>query len=274
MKVPPLISRNRSLLGRLWRVRHQALLVGARSLDVHRQIKKLPGAFSNTGPEPLNFAVRYNKALYGLEVALTGELNTFQLEGSLPPFAARLYAESAQRTFQEIIDRHKRHRSGIPYHPVVKIAPYGRTEMKGDILAALEMFANRANTNFTSLFYYMGHGSPDSLEVGLDESLSHEELLAALDLIPGRKVLLLSACYSGAVIEIVRQKPNQQDYVVLTSTTANQVGVNWNDDVFNQRLMALFSSDRSISTFDNSPILEWGDDPQVPQVFFGFDDVV
>ena len=69
------------------------------------------------------------------------------------------------------------------------------------ILQAAASAFSSATENDVSLFYYSGHGQTDGSLVGSDEStISPAQLKAALDQIPGRKVIVVDACYSGQLI--------------------------------------------------------------------------
>ncbi len=58
-----------------------------------------------------------------------------------------------------------------------------------------------ADANDVSLFYYSGHGRTDGSLVGSNlASITPQMLKAALDPIPGRKVILIDACFSGKLI--------------------------------------------------------------------------
>jgi len=72
----------------------------------------------------------------------------------------------------------------------------------GMISAISSCFA-AADSNDVSLVYYSGHGEPDGSLLGADEDFSTlppTQLRAALDSIPGRKVVIVDACYSGKLI--------------------------------------------------------------------------
>jgi len=59
-----------------------------------------------------------------------------------------------------------------------------------------------ATENDVSLVYYSGHGWSDGALVGTDnQGLGPNELRSALDRVPGRKVIIIDACYSGVLIE-------------------------------------------------------------------------
>ena len=58
-----------------------------------------------------------------------------------------------------------------------------------------------AGADDISLFYFSGHGAPGGELVGNDfQNISPTELRNALDAVPGRKVVIVDACYSGGMI--------------------------------------------------------------------------
>ena len=86
--------------------------------------------------------------------------------------------------------------TGIEYE-VTALTDRTAAQMKSDILSA---FAD-ADENDISLFYYSGHGTKSGSLVGNDISfISPTALRSVLDEIPGRKIVILDSCYSGAVI--------------------------------------------------------------------------
>ena len=59
----------------------------------------------------------------------------------------------------------------------------------------------KADSNDVSLFYYSGHGADDGSLVSVDHQfISPSRLASWLKQIPGRVVVVLDSCYSGAVI--------------------------------------------------------------------------
>lgn len=71
-----------------------------------------------------------------------------------------------------------------------------------EILAAIPKVFADATEDDVSLFYYTGHGATGSGSlVGNDgENVSPEALKAALDSVPGTKIILLDSCFSGYLI--------------------------------------------------------------------------
>ena len=82
------------------------------------------------------------------------------------------------------------------------------TELTGNgILSAVQQYFSDAEEQDVSLFYYSGHGwnSTNAAErgalIGVDGKLVTALMLRqALDAIPGRKIVIIDACYSGAFV--------------------------------------------------------------------------
>jgi len=72
---------------------------------------------------------------------------------------------------------------------------------RDEIISAIgETFAD-AKEQDVSLFYYSGHGAANGILVGIDHyGLSAANLRILLDRVPGRKIVIIDACYSGAMI--------------------------------------------------------------------------
>ncbi len=84
---------------------------------------------------------------------------------------------------------------GWTVHAVTNLSP-------DRILSAISTTFSEAADYDISLFYYSGHGNEDGSLVGSDgkSTLLPTRLRAALDTIPGRKVIVVDACYSGQLI--------------------------------------------------------------------------
>ena len=69
------------------------------------------------------------------------------------------------------------------------------------ILSAISSVFSGATENDVSLLYYSGHGTENGSLVGNDlYGLSPIALRNALDQVPGRKIVIVDACYSGKLI--------------------------------------------------------------------------
>lgn len=103
--------------------------------------------------------------------------------------------EAPARDVQRLRNALTRH-EGTRYLVTVQ-QDLGREDMLDAIAAT---FAD-ARAQDVSLLYYSGHGAQGGALVGVDGvGLSVDSLRSALDQIPGRKILLVDACYSGAII--------------------------------------------------------------------------
>lgn len=71
--------------------------------------------------------------------------------------------------------------------------------------SAVETLAGKAKSNNTSYIYINCHGNPDGLAIFLNGKetghLSYSELKTWLDKIPGKRVLMIESCHSGAAIQ-------------------------------------------------------------------------
>lgn len=69
------------------------------------------------------------------------------------------------------------------------------------LLTSISSTFAAATENDVSLFYYSGHGTEDGSLVGSDfQEVSPGALRQAMDAIPGRKIVIVDACYSGNLL--------------------------------------------------------------------------
>ncbi|MGN1020540.1 MAG: caspase family protein [Aristaeellaceae bacterium] len=81
------------------------------------------------------------------------------------------------------------------------VTPKSNLTSAGIVEAIASVFA-QATENDVSLIYYSGHGLQDGSLVGSDlAGVTPAALRAALDSIPGRKIVIVDACYSGKLID-------------------------------------------------------------------------
>ena len=89
-----------------------------------------------------------------------------------------------------------------------------KTSLKADEIydAIRTTFADAKNEDI-SLFFFSGHGRTDGALVGIDlESyVTPNDLRLALDNIPGRKIVLIDSCYSGAMIGKSSPENSEED---------------------------------------------------------------
>lgn len=87
-----------------------------------------------------------------------------------------------------------------------------------EIIEAISTTFVEAAEQDISLLYYSGHGDPMSgalVGIDMEGNVTAAELRAVLDVIPGRKVILVDACYSGALIGRSLQRKGAVDPVTL-----------------------------------------------------------
>lgn len=99
------------------------------------------------------------------------------------------------------------------------------------------------------------------------------ELISFLDTIPGKKVLILSSCYSGNLVEHIARHSRRTDYAVIADTSPNEISMGINQMCFIHEL--------TINIIDGRPLsrLRWDSydmlgKKQTPSVFVGFDAVL
>lgn len=102
------------------------------------------------------------------------------------------------------------------------------------MLSAIETAFSQATENDVSLFYYSGHGAQNGSLIGSDlTQLSPASLRFALDVVPGRKIVIVDACYSGRLIDestvmalTVADAPNFNSSFVAAFTTRSKGALN------------------------------------------------
>ena len=97
-----------------------------------------------------------------------------------------------------------------------------------EIISAITQLYSEANENSTCLFYYSGHGTQGRNEntgsfCGTDGSyVTLKQLKAALDAVPGKTVVLMDYCGSGAAVENDSgvETLTEEKYSVITAAKA------------------------------------------------------
>lgn len=103
---------------------------------------------------------------------------------------------SPQRDVQSV-ERALRGLSGTKYSEIKSVS----NKTASGILSAVKAMFAKADDNDVTVFYYSGHGAEDGSLEGVDwNGVSPRALRSALDNYRGRKVILVDACYSGAMI--------------------------------------------------------------------------
>lgn len=111
-----------------------------------------------------------------------------------------------------------------------------------EILSAIDETFGNASDEDVSLFYYSGHGiysqytSEKGALLGSDgiDYVTADQLRVALDEIPGRKIIIIDACYSGGFISTNRQISSLQS---MTSIEEQQ----YTNEDFASSFISVFS---------------------------------
>lgn len=110
-----------------------------------------------------------------------------------------------------------------------------------EIISAIGDTFSTTNENDVSLFYYSGHGDENGNLICADKDftlLSPSTLKSSLDRIPGRKIIIVDACYSGILID-------EDASMLLEGTNANEARsfVTFFQSVFRRRMRGMFNDD-------------------------------
>lgn len=118
------------------------------------------------------------------------------------------------------------------------------------ISQVIEKFRARANNASLTLVYAMGHGTPGVFWLAKWD-LPHATLLDRLDRIPWKKVLIISSCYSGSILDVLDSRDSKNDFSVLTTSRASQQAVNRNDEKIHQRIVEHLANQQRLSTISH-----------------------
>lgn len=116
-----------------------------------------------------------------------------------------------------------------------------------EILCAIDESFGNASSEDVSLFYFSGHGfySQNATEKGAllgadgTDYVTADQLRAALDDVPGRRIVIIDACYSGCFISLNRQT------MKLQSTTSTGKQQYTNEDFASSFISAFSRKNRS-----------------------------
>ena len=97
-----------------------------------------------------------------------------------------------------------------------------QTNLSGnEILTAISETFGAAGQDDISLLYYSGHGDTGGELVGRDlANITPSQLREELDRIPGRKVIIVDACYSGNLIEDTEDNTSNESMQPLLTTSS------------------------------------------------------
>jgi len=131
--------------------------------------------------------------------------------------------------------------SGTPYHVTTRM-----NVSAGDMLSAIDEIFGSATVDDVSLFFYSGHGVSSTedevrgalLGVNGEDYVSANQLRSALDKIPGRKIVIIDACYSGNLITL-NKKDAKTKTVKSMSSLSEALSVSVDD--FTSAFISAFS---------------------------------
>ena len=90
------------------------------------------------------------------------------------------------------------------------------------ILSAIKTAFSSATEDDISFFYFSGHGDVDGSILGSDLSyLSPSMLRNCLDSIPGRKIIIVDTCYSGALLDVIESDMLENSNLKLRTSAVN-----------------------------------------------------
>lgn len=259
------------------------VLVNARSLDAIRV-----GDTYSRG----TYYARSNEWMDGLEAAITGRVTVgafsyppfVHTADALPPLPQMEDAQSPEEFFlaniarfhQEALAAARASRPANRYAAVHKIAP--DQKMRQVLQRTLAAIAREATPNDLTVFGYYGHGERRGIEIGLKNDrgdglfLTYKTLWKWLGQIPGKKVLLMSTCFSGWC-ENWRPASVPAADVAIIASTGKLIGMNWNEDVFHEQLSKSIVRGASLLHYRLTEVTAV-DPPLTPAIHAGFDVVL
>ena len=145
-------------------------------------------------------------------------------------------------------------------------------DIKLDLALSIEELKQVSSSSTLSLFFITTHGNPGELCFN-GQSISHDSLIANIGEIPGKKVIICLACYSGGIIDSIKNHPQASDFIAITSTNGDQKSLTYLETKIFDQLVAQCCDRKSVvdmrfKTYSSS----MGE--QTPQVFLGDFDVV
>lgn len=199
----------------------------------------------------------------GAKRLILGDPRLNELESGLACSLWAIYARNAV-TFYKENTAHEVH-----YDHIAKIFP-DQNDPKNDAFGVLSFFSSIADKDTLTFLFIRAHGTPEKIG-----DFEYEELLEKLDKVPGKKMIVALACYSGMVVDHVQKRDNFDDYAVITSTQLDETGTNWSDDKIFDRLTDVFIRNRQpLSNFGSDGKLFMASgmkDMQMLKLHFPFD---
>lgn len=235
---------------------------------------------------PTNGRDRY---LADIEIAATGRFQDFERVQRLDASVAMEAQTELQRTTaaydywaQEPGDETPiPRRASLPIDQILRVFP------DQDLVTGLENAAEALKTNDPQQLTYvviLAHGierdddpiSHNAISMGPPKILLYSELIRFLDTILGKKVVVMSGCYSGNFIDQIATHPRRTDYAVIADTSADELSVGINQLFFMSELASDLIHERPISHMRRDTVSlsrTLGERTQTPTIFVGFDTI-
>jgi hypothetical protein len=140
---------------------------------------------------------------------------------------------------------------------------------------AIGNFEKSSDADTLTFFYVTSHGEYQS--VLLDKKfVQHAALLNQIDRLPGKKVLVMLACFSGSLMKVLEKRERKDDYVLITSSGSEDRAVNWAEDDLQLALYNHIWGTRKLSelVLAQSDKIPLGMDKHIPQIRGSFDVVL
>ena len=202
----------------------------------------------------IHIHARGNKRINELEAILSGHFSYKSIKQK------KFIDESLRYFWASELKIHEKNRKKFPYDLVIKILP--EIDMRERISQTLNKMIDIADENTLTFVYITSHGEIGSFAINNTEKMRYSKLLDKLDRIKGKKILTVFTCYSGSILDELKNRQNKRDYIVLTSTNKNEKGVNWGEDELHSLLIENISNNKLISNLILPEVIE-GHHPQI-----------
>jgi hypothetical protein len=206
---------------------------------------------------------RGNRSVYGLEAVLSGKF------GKGPEQFEPALGKRLQLKFGFELELHQRYRQGIAYDSVSRVLP--QTEMRGELYRNLERISSNASDDTLTFMYIISHGKPNSFAIDNEQEMSYRDLLDSLDEIKGKKAIAALACYSGSLIDALRERKRKDDYIILTSTANGEQGITWGEDELHDIIVENLLANRKVSDQGIPFVIKSTHDKHHPQIVGSYD---
>jgi len=247
-----------------------AIFINAKDLDVERYNR--PDSPIQGHYHPLVMIPRGNRAMYEFEAALTGQVTLpKEIVDEHGIKALEPYLETIRYATKGVAEEAAQYRSEeLKRTMLYRIHPF--MDMRAALVDAIGKIARAADDAHLTSIYLYARGDEEGFEIAMNEVMLYAGLLDLLDSIPGRKAIIACTGLSGKFLDILREHTASHNYSAITSTSG-EAGMNWNDDVFNERIIDVISRGALMSEVSLSEIGE-GTEPQKPDSLLNFDTVI